>query len=288
MLQHGYRVRFLVRNLTQASQLIELGAEPVQGSLSDPIALDRLCGDCKAVVHAAGVVRGACQADFDRVNVEGTAAVIASVKRQPHPPLVLLVSSLAAREPQLSWYAASKRGGEECLHRESGLDWVILRPPAVYGPGDREMLPIFRLMARGVAPVAGAADARIALVHVSDLVDAIIACLLQPGAIHKTLSPSDGEPEGYDWHQMAQIAGEVWSRKVRLWRIPDGLLDALAALNLAQSRLLRRAPMLTPPKLRELRHRDWRVDVDEVTRATGWEPAIKLREGLEQLRNSAL
>jgi nucleoside-diphosphate-sugar epimerase len=201
---------------------------------------------------------------------------------------VLLVSSLAAREPRLSWYAASKRGGEECLHRESGLDWVILRPPAVYGPGDREMLPIFRLMARGVAPVAGAADARIALVHVSDLVDAIIACLLQPGAIHKTLSPSDGEPEGYDWHQMAQIAGEVWSRKVRLWRIPDGLLDALAALNLAQSRLLRRAPMLTPPKLRELRHRDWRVDVDEVTRATGWEPAIKLREGLEQLRNSAL
>ena len=60
------------------------------------------------------------------------------------------------------------------------------------------------------------------------------------------------------------------------------------ARSAGQKRLLRRAPMLTPPKLRELRHPDWRVDVDEVARATGWEPAIKLREGLEQLRNSAL
>ncbi len=233
-------------------------------------------------------MRGASQLDFDRVNVDGTAAVIASIKRQASPPLLLLVSSLAAREPQLSWYAASKRAGEDCLRREPALDWVILRPPAVYGPGDREMLPIFKLMARGIAPVAGAVDARIALVHVADLVDATIACLQQKGAIHCTLSPSDGSPEGYDWQQMAAIAGEVWSRKVRIWRIPAGLLDTLAALNLARSKLLGGAPMLTPPKLRELRHPDWRVDVNEVTNATGWAPQIKLRDGLEQLRKSAL
>jgi nucleoside-diphosphate-sugar epimerase len=260
----------------------------VPGSLSDPGALDELCADCGAVVHAAGVVRGACQADFDRVNVDGTAAVIASLKRLQNPPRLLLLSSLAAREPGLSWYAASKRGGEDCVREAADLDWVILRPPAVYGPGDREMLPVFKLMSRGVAPVAGSADARIALIHVADLVAAIIACLQSETTRHRTLSPSDGAPEGYDWHQMAAIAGEVWSRKVRIWRIPGLLLDALATVNLSRSRLFGGAPMLTPAKLRELRHPDWRVDVHEVTEATGWAPEIDLRRGLEALRNSAL
>jgi nucleoside-diphosphate-sugar epimerase len=240
------------------------------------------------VVHAAGVVRGACQADFDRVNVDGTAAVIDSLKRRQNPPRLLLVSSLAAREPGLSWYAASKRGGEDCLREAATLDWVILRPPAVYGPGDREMLPVFKLMARGIAPVAGSAEARIALIHVADLVAAIIACLRSEKTRHRTLSPSDGRPEGYDWYQMAAIAGEVWSRQVRVWRVPDWLLDALAAVNLARSRLLGGAPMLTPTKLRELRHPDWRVDVREVTDVTGWAPEIDLRRGLEELRDSAL
>jgi nucleoside-diphosphate-sugar epimerase len=234
------------------------------------------------------VVRGASQTEFDRVNVDGTAAVVASLKRQDNSPRLLLVSSLAAREPRLSWYAASKRGGEECVRGEPDLDWVILRPPAVYGPGDREMLPVFNMMARGIAPVAGASNARIALIHVTDLVDAIIACLQCEATTHRTLSPSDGRPDGYDWEQMAAIAGNVWSRRVRLWRIPHWLLNSVASVNLSLSRLLGRPPMLTPAKLRELRHPDWRVDVHEMTEATGWEPAIDLRRGLQQLQNSEL
>lgn len=240
------------------------------------------------MIHAAGVVRGACQEDFDRVNVDGTAAIIDAIKRQDKPPRLVLLSSLAAREPQLSWYAASKRGGEDCLHREQDLDWVIIRPPAVYGPGDKEMLPIFQMMSRGIAPVAGSAEARIALIHVQDLVDAIISCLRNPTTRHRTLSPSDGCQDGYNWHEMAAIAGDVWSRKVYLCRIPYWLLNAIASINLAQSRLLRRAPMLTPAKLRELRHPDWRVDVNEMSDNTDWMPAVDLKKGLEAMRNSAL
>jgi nucleoside-diphosphate-sugar epimerase len=144
------------------------------------------------------------------------------------------------------------------------------------------------MMARGIAPVAGASNARIALIHVTDLVDAIIACLQCEATTHRTLSPSDGRPDGYDWEQMAAIAGNVWSRRVRLWRIPHWLLNSIASVNLALSRLLGRAPMLTPAKLRELRHPDWRVDVHEMTEAAGWEPAIDLRRGLQQLQNSEL
>jgi nucleoside-diphosphate-sugar epimerase len=148
-----------------------------EGDVTNPQALQRLVADCDAVVHGAGAVRGNSQADFDRVNVAGTAAVLAAVRAQARPPRLLLVSSLAAREPQLSWYAHSKREGETLLERTSGLDWIILRPPAVYGPGDREMLPIFQSMRRGIALVPGSPEARTSLVHVEDLVAAILACL---------------------------------------------------------------------------------------------------------------
>ena len=287
-MQQGFRVKALVRSPEKATELRAQGAELVAGSLSDADALDRLVEGCSAVVHGAGAVRGSCQGDFDRVNVQGTAAVIKAVRSQDKPPRLLLLSSLAAREPQLSWYASSKRSGEDLLRGEADLDWVILRPPAVYGPGDKEMLPVFEAMSRGIALVAGSSEARISLVHVDDLVEAIIACLHRETTMRQTYTPSDGKPDGYDWHEMAAIAGAVWSRKVRLWTIPPWLLDMVASLNLRLARLTGNAPMLTPAKLRELRHPDWIVDHRELTNDTGWQPETGLRTGLEQLRDSAL
>ncbi|MBP6683489.1 MAG: hypothetical protein KA159_09235, partial [Halioglobus sp.] len=167
-------------------------------------------------------------------------------------------------------------------------DWVILRPPAVYGPGDQEMLPVFRAMARGIAPVPGNAGARISLVHVADLVAACLACLETAATRGQTLTPCDGRAGGYDWREMADLAATVWSRRVRLWQVPRWLLDGVAWINLRSARLTGRAPMLTPPKLRELRHRDWVTDNTAITRVTGWRPEIDLRRGLEQLRKAEL
>ncbi len=241
-----------------------------------------------AVIHAAGAVRGASRRDFDHINVRGTANVLAAVAAQPTPPRLLLLSSLAAREPGLSWYAASKRAGEELLAARPDLDWLILRPPAVYGPGDREMLPVFRAMARGIATVPGDATARTSLIHVTDLVSAIIACLESGATRHQTLTLCDGKANGYDWREMADLAAATWGRKVRLWQVPGWLLDCVAWVNLRRAGLTGHSPMLTPPKLRELRHRDWVVDNMDITRAAGWRPEITLREGLEQLRKAEL
>ena len=224
-------MRTLVRNPQKARQLVALGATIVEGDLHTPQALQQLVANSDAVIHGAGAVRGNSQAAFDQVNVAGTAALIAAIESQSNPPRLLLLSSLAASEPQLSWYAHSKREGES-LVQATELDWVIVRPPAVYGPGDKEMLPIFQCMGRGFAPVPGAAEARTSLVHVSDLVAAIIACLLSPEARHQSLTLSDGRGNGYNWHEMAAIAGTVWNRRVRLWRVPAWLLNSAARLNL--------------------------------------------------------
>jgi nucleoside-diphosphate-sugar epimerase len=241
-----------------------------------------------AVIHAAGVVRGSCRADFDRINVDGTAALLAVLKSQANPPRLLLLSSLAAREPGLSWYAGSKRAGEALLAREPELDWVILRPPPVYGPGDKEMLPVFQLMARGIALVPGDPGARMSLIHVADLVTAIIACLTSAATRHQTLSLCDDRATGYDWYELAAIAGTIWTRRVRIWQLPSWLLDTVARVNITLARITGRAPMLTPPKLRELRHSDWVVNNDDITATTGWKPAVSLQNGLEEIRKAEL
>lgn len=240
------------------------------------------------MIHAAGAVRGSSRADFDRVNVDGTAALLAAIKSQPEPPRLLLLSSLAAREPELSWYAHSKQACERLLTAETALDWVILRPPPVYGPGDREMLPIFQMMARGIALVPGSTTARMSLLHVSDLVTAILACLDSPASRHQTLTLCDGRANGYDWHDLARIAGETWSRRVRIWRVPGWLLNTVARVNIGLAGPTGRAPMLTPPKLRELRHLDWVVDNKAITAATGWTPAVRLEDGLRGLSKAEL
>lgn len=286
-MQLGFQVKALVRDPQKASQLSHPNIELVTGNLSDHDALRQLVSGCSAVIHGAGAVRGSSQAEFDLVNINGTAAIIAAVKSRQPPPRLLLLSSLAAREPQLSWYAQSKRGGEQLLQKEQQMDWIILRPPAVYGPGDKEMLPVFQMMSRGVAPVAGATTARISLIHVTDLVEAIIACLQSDTCRQQVLTLCDGKNGGYNWHEMAALAEATWSRRVRLWQLPTWLLDAVAGVNLRLAKITGHAPMLTPPKLRELRHEDWVVD-NRAMAATGWTPKIDLQQGLEEIRNSAL
>ncbi|MCP4842966.1 MAG: SDR family NAD(P)-dependent oxidoreductase, partial [Halieaceae bacterium] len=283
LLSQGFAVRILARSPMRAAELESLGATVVQGDLDNSEALVSLISGCSAIIHGAGVVRGNSQADFDRVNVQGTENLVSAICASGQSPRLLLLSSLVAREPNLSWYSRSKHGGEQALLRAPSLDWVILRPPAVYGPGDQEMLPIFQLMRRGIALVPGSPDARISLIHVTDLVCAIIACLQSTNTRGLTLSLDDGKSGGYSWREMSDIAADLWSRKIRLWRVPQVLLNSVAVINTRMARITGRAPMLTPPKLRELRHEDWVVENTQIQRATGWEPNIQLKGGLNEL-----
>jgi nucleoside-diphosphate-sugar epimerase len=149
------------------------------------------------------------------------------------------------------------------------------------------MLPIFQWMRRGIALVPGSPDARTSLIHVDDLVTAIEACLGSAGAPGQTLSLCDGREGGYSWREMAEIAGELFSRDVRLFKVPRWLLNAIARCNSATAGITRRAPMLTPPKLRELRHENWVVDNRAITAATGWNASMELPAGLKSLNLAA-
>ena len=285
--QCHFRVRAMARSASRAADLADLGVEVIEGDIADRDALQRLVSGTDAVIHLAGAVRGNHLAQFMHTNRDGTALLLEATATWAPGARLVLVSSLAAREPQLSWYAQSKRAAEE-LVQASPLDWVIMRPPPVYGPGDREMQALFDWMARGVALVPGSENARTALIYVDDLVRALVATVSSRGAAHQVLHICDGKAGGYDWREIAAIAGTVYGRPVRLWHPPDPLLDAIAAANLRLSRLTGRAAMLTPAKLRELRHDNWVVDNLAITEATGWTPQTGLHDGLVKLAGSAL
>jgi uncharacterized protein YbjT (DUF2867 family) len=180
----------------------------VAGSLDDEAALDRLAEGADALIHVAGVIN-ADEAGFDAGNVQGTATVIAAAKAAKVPRFIH-VSSLAAREPQLSRYGHSK-ARSEALVRESGLDVAIVRPPAVYGPGDRETLELFRMAKRGLIllPPAG----RLSLIHADDLANLFLALATAATATPLT-EPDDGTPGGWTHRQLAQALGVAVGRKI--------------------------------------------------------------------------
>jgi len=277
----GWRVRALVRAASYPKRPQDLAAEWVVGELQDTEALQRLVAGATAVVHCAGAVRGAVQQDFDRVNVAGTSHLARIAASQETAPRFLLISSLAAREPQLSHYAASKRRGEEALAAHAGdMFWGAFRPPAVYGPGDREMRPLFQWMFRGVAPLIGGDHSRVSLLHVEDLAGAVICWLKNGRRQQQIYELHDGKPDGYSWQEIIEVVEQMRGKSIHRVHIPITVVDGLAAINLLSRKVFGGMPMLTPGKVRELIHPDWVADNSQLSLETGWKPEVGLMEGL--------
>lgn len=275
----GWRLRVHVRARARMAALSVAPDDVVEGNLADAATWQRLLAGVGAVIHCAGTVRGRRAGDFVG-NWQWAPAFVAAVTAMGEsapPPWLLYISSLAAREPGLSWYAGSKRDGERLLAGYARA--CILRPPAVYGPGDTEIAPLLALFGRGLAPVAGAENARFSLLHVDDLTTAVMALIaVQP--VDATLTISDGARGGYRWLDLiAQVAALTGRRPLRV-PLPGGCLRLLAHINVALSALLRQPPMLTPEKVNELMHPDWTCDHGALTALCGWQPRIDLAHGL--------
>lgn len=271
----GWEVRVLARRDPIHSGWRGLEPEVVIGDLADRAALERLCRGAAVLVHAAGLIKARSAAAFAAVNEAGARRAAAAADRAGVGHM-LLVSSLAAREPRLSDYAASKRAGEAAATAILGERLTIVRPPVIYGPGDVETFRLFRAAERSpILPTFGG-RARIAVIHVHDAARQIAALAGgRPGA--QVVALSDSRPEGYAWREIVETAAAAVGVQRRIVPLPGAVLTA-AGLAGAVGRLVGRTPMLTPGKARELRHLDWSLRPDE--RCGGLPPAqFRLGEG---------
>ena len=266
--------------LTRRSQPRRDGVSWIKGDLADRDALDEMMLGAEVVVHVAGVVNAADPQDFFRGNVQGTLAVLEAA-RAAGVPRFIYVSSLSAREPELSQYGASKAMAER-LVKASGLDWTIVRPPAIYGPRDTEMLELFRTARLGVVPVPGPTQGRggrASLIHVADLARLLLALI--PGGEDVTFrcfEPDDGRDGGWEHGEMARAIGAaVGRRSVMVARLPAWLMRLAASID---GRLRGAKAKLTLDRVGYMIHPDWVVSEEARVPRARWQPQVESDAGL--------
>ncbi len=262
-----------VKALTRRNQPERNNLDWIAGDLDSRAALEKLVDHADAVIHVAGTISAQSAAAFEKGNVDGTLTMLAAATAGGVPRFVH-VSSLAAREPKLSLYGASKRRGEE-LVMSSGLDWAIVRPPAVYGPGDRETLELFRMAKLGVMlmPPKG----RVSVIHVGDLAHLLLTLAEPAAATGSLIEPDDGKTGGWTHREFARALSKAVGTKAAVISSPGILLRVAAK---ADQLLRGEKAKLTTDRAAYFSHRNWVVEPKRAAPPGLWQPAIETIEGL--------
>lgn len=287
LLEQGHAVRAMVRVTSNRRWLEGKPLELAFGDLTDPDALARACAGVDWVFHAGARVMPKDKSEFLRVNHEGTVSLAEAAVRAGVGRFVLFSSIAAAGpaaapdEPQtedcaarpVSLYGRGKLEAERALAALGGrLQSVILRLPAVYGPRDREVLLLWRQVARGFLALP---ESVFSLVYVADAVRAALLAAEAPVASASVYFVSDGGC--YTCAELCRAAGRVLGRRVRWVKVPRWLAGLAGRLN---DWLSREGSILNSDKARELAHPCWVCSTDRARKELGFEPQFGLERGL--------
>jgi len=255
-------------------------SETVAGDLADANALSRLVAGADIVIHNAGLVRARTRAAFFEVNLDGARRMAATAAATTDAPAFLLVSSLAAKRPTVSAYAASKAEAEQAARQAlAGRRFAILRPPAIYGPFDDATRPLFQAMRRGLIPRLGPKGVRVAMIHVDDAARAAIAAAENATTDGPVFEIDDGAG-GHSWADIRTAAAAATGRRIVQPPVPAWLLKSLGAWGDAAARLGIATPFLTSGKAREIMAGDWIAD--PAAAPPNWSPEVSLASGFRQ------
>ncbi len=283
LLGRGNEVVALVRS--KEGWLKEVpGVERVKGDVLDPPSLSGVFDTpFDLVVHCAGLTSAPSYMDYYRVNALGTFNLVRALKRAYWKPgLVVYISSLAAAGPgdvdedcgerPLVPYGESKLYGEFFI-ADSGLSYLILRPPVIFGPRDTDVLQFFKLIKRGWAPTFFK-EKRLSIVYVKNLVGALIF-LMEKGA-EGTYFVADG---AFTWWEVAERAARLMGKGLKPLPLPQGLLALVAWMSQFYRCLAGRPVLLSKEKVQEMRHDAWVCSPNRLS-SMGFSPPLALDEAL--------
>jgi nucleoside-diphosphate-sugar epimerase len=300
------RIRCLVRSTSQSEHLHEVGAEICVGDVNEPESLCEAARGVDTVFHVAGIVAALQAGQLMRVNGEGTWNLACACAAQAKPPVLVVVSSLAAAGPisggnvrresdpliPVSDYGHSKRAGEVAAAAWSNrLPITIVRPGIVFGPWDRLILPVFRSIARlGIHPVPTFAPPPLSLIHVQDLVDILLRAAergLRVGR-HKEgesaaghyFACSDEHPTYAELGRMT--ADAVGRRHVFLFHMAEPLPWLVAGVTQVIARLAHQAAVVNLDKMRESIQPSWAASPRAIREELGFEESYSLQQRLCQ------
>ena len=287
----GTPARALVRETSDVSLLEQHGLATVSGDLGDQDSLRRAVGDAEVVIHLAAATRALSEEEFRATNAGGTRRLLDAMEAEGGRRRLVYLSSLAAAGPAderpvgtedeprpVTAYGRSKLEGEEEALGRSGTDVVVLRPPAVYGPRDRDLLPFFQVADRGILPVIGRRDRRLQLIHARDLAEAIASAAdpqAPTGVYHVA------EPRAYGWDEVLELMAAAVGRRGMRVPVPAAAVRGAAAASELVARVTGRPVIFDRDKARELLA-GWMCETEAAERAFGFRAAVPLARGLEE------
>jgi nucleoside-diphosphate-sugar epimerase len=290
LVEEGWRVRAVLRDRSSVRWLPRDRIEIARAALDRGPALRDALAGVRVVFHLAGLTSAPSPAAYRNANVTCTEHLLAAVREAAPGALVVHCSSLAAAGPSgtgrplreddpprpIGPYGVSKLEAERTVEA-SGLDHVVVRPPAVYGPRDADILAAFRLARRGLALRIGPADQRLSLVHVRDLAHGFLDAA-ERGAGKGVFYMSDGGVHA--WSDVIAAIGAAVGRRVRAVPVPRALALAGAHAGRLVARATGRKPLLTPERVRDLVQPAWVCDDSRARRELGYETTFGLAEGM--------
>lgn len=290
----GVRALLRPRSDRQFIQAQLPGITVCDGSIGEPDALDRALQGATHVIHCAGATRALGARGFFEVNEAGTRHVVEAVNRHGGIRRLVHISSLAAvgsatRGRPLSdadsplpnsTYGFSKLAAEEQVRGHCRTEYTILRPPAVYGPRDREFLRLFKAVRAGFKPMFGDGSQALHFVYAPDLARAAVHCLTAPGAAGQSFFVA--EPTEATSREFGELVAGLLGVRARSLRIPLWALYALCVGQDLASQVTRRANVLSRHKYGEFRAEALTCDATPLKDRTGFSCPTDLKSGLRQ------
>jgi nucleoside-diphosphate-sugar epimerase len=284
----GIEPRVLVRNPNRPRWIADAPVRWIAGSLADPESLRRLVDGAATVIHLAGVLRAGRQQDFDAGNRLGTENLVDVMTEAASSARLIHVSSLAAAGPSpdpdgvgpeveptpISWYGRSKLDAEREARRWNGDGgWVILRPPAIYGPRDTDVFEFFRMANRGVVALP-AGERWLTVAWVGDVVRAILASRTTKSGLYHL-----GEPDPLRLDDLIATLCEAGGVRARVVSIPPIFVSGAGAVGSGLQKVGLRRIALTSDKSRELLARHWTARTADSLETLGIKSYTRFSDG---------
>jgi nucleoside-diphosphate-sugar epimerase len=301
--REGWDVRCLVRASSRLDQLEPLGVELARGSLDDPASLNAAAAGVDVVFHLAGRTAALRKSDYMIDNVEGTRRVAEACAAQSNPPVLLMVSSLAAGGPgtlqsprretdserPVSAYGRSKLAAEQAaIAAGHDVPVSIVRPPMVFGQADRASFQMFRSMRfLPVHPSPGFRRFPISLVHVVDLCDAMVRIAMRGERVNANGSTATDASQGkyyvaadrnVTYGELGQLAAKAAGWTVAPLPLPRPIFWVAGSLGEIMGRIRKRPALVNFDKVREACAPGWVCSDEKIRTELGYRPAATLEE----------
>jgi nucleoside-diphosphate-sugar epimerase len=293
LLKRGFEVYCLVRDPNHIKWLKEYDVHLVEGSLSGDFTLPE---NLTYIVHVAGVTKASSYDEYFRGNVSTTENLLTKIQAyRGNIRKIVGISSQAAAGPAkdmtpiteneppapITWYGKSKLIAEQKMREFSDkIPVTIIRPPAVYGPRDKDILNVFKFMKWGLNLKIGRAEQYVSLIYVKNLAYGIVEAMIHPDTDNEVFFLTDGK--NLAWSEVIDMLAKIMHKKYITLTLPFPVASIISTAIETITRMTGTVSILNRQKMLEVREKFWLCSSEKASGMFGYTPLFETYHGLEE------